>query len=210
MSIVSLSLPSSVTARMLIDNNGIDITGGSWLDYYFLNGTIHRISMDREATVGPVRYLFSNSNFTVYRTSIEVLKYKVQYYLEVRTLPIIAMTEESGWYKANVTIPLNSTAFIYSQPRMLGATFVRIGWWTSDRTILSDTTITLNHPMMIMTLYVLTYPPEVLEVLSVICLALLLTMWIRRSLRRTSALLRNTQIPILESFLEHLFTNGVN
>jgi subtilisin family serine protease len=180
-SIVSLSLPSSVTARMLIDNNGLDVTGGSWLDYYFLNGTIHRISMDREASVGSVRYLFSNSNFTVHRTSIEVLKYKVQYYLEVRTLPIVATTEESGWYEANVTISLNSAAFIYSQPRMLGARFVRIGWWTSDLTILSGTAITLNHPMMITTLYVLTYPPEVLEALSVIFSALLLTMWIRRS-----------------------------
>jgi subtilisin family serine protease len=186
-SIVTLNLPSSARVRILIDNIGTELTGGSWLDRYFLDGTTHTISIERETSVGPIRYLSRNSNFTVNRTSLELLEYKVQYHLEVKGLPSIGSTEGSDWYDANSTVRLNSSAVVYSQ---FGTRFIRIGWWSPNR-ILSDTEIILNQPLSVTALYVLTYPPEVLEVLSLICVTLLITMWIRRSSTSSSEELRS-------------------
>jgi hypothetical protein len=185
-SIVSLNLPSSARVPILIDNIGTALTGGSWFDRYFLDGTTHTITIERETSMGPIRYLFRNSNFTVNRTSVEVLEYRVQYHLEVKALPSIKTTEGSDWYDANSTVRLNSSAVVYSQ---LGTRFIRIGWWSPNQ-ILSDTEIILNQPLTVTALYVLTYPPEVLEVLSLICSTLLIAMWIRRSPTSSSEELR--------------------
>lgn len=177
LSIVSQTLPPSVTLRVLIDNNGVNVTGGSWYDDYFLNGTTHRIAIGTVASVGPVRYLISNGNSTIHQSSIEVLEYSVQYYLDVRALPFGKVTQNSGWYDANSTIQLNYDAVI-SQP--FDVKLIRIGWWASDLTMLSSSTIRLSHPMQVTGLYILTYPSEVVEVMLVVSIAILILMWERK------------------------------
>ena len=176
-SIVSQNLPTSVTVLVLIDNDGINVTGGTWFDEYFLNGTAHRIAIERSTSVAAVRYLFSNTNITLHESSIEVLEYQVQYYLEVRASQFVGTAEGSGWYYANSTVRLNSDS-ANSQP--FGTRLIRIGWWASDLTMLPDSTITLNHPLTVTALYVLTYPSGILEALLVVSSALLITMWIRK------------------------------
>lgn len=178
LSIVGQTLPKSVTLRVLIDNNGVNVTGGSWYDDYFLQGTMHRIAIGTVASSGPVRYLISNGNFTIHQSSIEVLEYSVQYYLDARELPFGEGTQDSGWYNANSTIRLNDDAVI-SQP--LGVKLIRIAWWASDLTMLSGSTIRLSHPMRVTALYVLTYPSEVVDVVLLISIALLILMWVRKS-----------------------------
>jgi len=177
LSIVGQTLPPSVKLRVLIDNDGVNVTGGSWYDHYFLNGTTHRIVIGTVASLGPVRYLISNGNFTIHQSSIEVLKYSVQYYLDARASPFGEATQDSGWYDANSTIRLTDDAVI-SQP--LGVKLTRIGWWTSDLTMLPGSTIRLIHPMRVTALYVLTYPSEVVDVMLVISIAILILMWARK------------------------------
>jgi hypothetical protein len=177
LSIVSQTLPTSVRLRVLIDNNEVNVTGGSWYEDYFLKGTTHRIAIGTAASVGPVRYLISNGNFTIHQSSIEVLEYGIQYYLDVRALPFGEATQDSGWYDANSTIRLNYNVVI-SQP--LSVKLIRIGWWTSDLTMLPGSTIRLSHPLQVTALYILTYPSEVVDVTLVASIALLILMWLRK------------------------------
>ena len=177
LSIVGQTLPKSVTVRVLIDSNEIHMTGGSWYYDYFLNGTTHRIEIGTLATLGPVRYLISNGNFTIHHSAIEVLEYSVQYYLDVKTLPIGEAAQNSGWFNANSTVRLNDNAII---PQPLDVKLIRIGWWASNLTMLSSSTITLTHPIQVTTLYVLTYPAEVMDAVLVVSIALLIFMWVRK------------------------------
>jgi len=175
LSIVSETLPTSVTVRVIVDNNEVDLAGGSWSNEYFLNGTAHTVSIEGVANSGSVRYLISNRNITIYQTSIEVVKYNLQYYLDV----LNPMTEKaySGWYDANSTVLLNSD-IINSLP--MGAKPVRIGWWTSDLTMISGPAIRLDHPLQVIPLYILMYPSDLVGFILVGSIALLFSMWVRK------------------------------
>jgi len=167
------TLPRSAILRVLIDNNAVNVTE-PWYDDYFLNGTTHSIAIMTAASAEPVRYQISNGNFTIHQSSIEVLEYSTQYYLDVRTSPFGESEQNSGWYDANSTIQLNYDPVI-SQP--FGVKLIRIGWWASDLTMLSGSTIRLSHPLQVTGLYILTYPSEVVEVMLVISIAMLILMW---------------------------------
>ncbi|HUO41851.1 MAG TPA: S8 family peptidase [Methylomirabilota bacterium] len=175
LSIVSQTLPPSVTIRVLIDNNKVNVPGGSWSNEYFLNGTVHTVAIEEVANTGPVRYLISNRNFTIHQTSIEIVEYSLQYYLEVQA-PIVEPTE-SGWYDANSTVRLKSDIQT-SQP--LGVKLIRIGWWSSDIAMLSGPTVRLDHPLRVTALYVLTYPSEAVDVILSFSIVVLILLWIRK------------------------------
>ena len=176
LSIVSQTLPASVTIRVLIDNNKLDVSGGSWSNEYFINGTVHTVAIAVVANTDPVRYLISNRNFTIHQTSIEVVEYSMQYYLDVQA-PFVEPTE-SGWYDANSTVQLNPDV---ATSRSIGVKFVRIGWWSSDMVMLLDSTVRLDHPLEVTALYVLTYPSEVIDVILAVSTVLLILMWRRKS-----------------------------
>ena len=176
-SIVGQSLPPSITLRLLIDNNTENVAGGSWYDAYFLTGTTHRISIESITSAGLVRYLISSGNLTINQSTVEIPKFRVQYYLDVKTSPLGETTSDSGWYDANSTIRLSYNVLV-SKP--LGIRLIMIGWWTSDLTMISGSVIRLSHPTEVIGLYVLTYPLEWLGVMLTVSVAVLILLWTRK------------------------------
>jgi len=181
LSIASLTLPSTAIIRVTVDHDEMTLRGDSWLDVYFLKGTAHRISMISEMLEeANARYLLlGNTNFTVSGNQIDVLQYRVQYYLEVTSN--YGVTEGSGWYDAGTVIRLDSPASTDTSGLLglVGARFVKIGAWTAEQTAIQHEPIILNHPQSFMVLYVLSYPLEVTETLSAICILILLICGLR-------------------------------
>ena len=182
LSIVSLTLPSSAIVRVSVDHDERILRGHSWFDVYFLKGTVHRISIGNEMLAGAnVRYLLlGNTNFTVSGNSIDVLKYRVQYYLEVTSN--YGVIEGSGWYDAGTVIRLDSPASTNPDGLLglFGARFVKIGMCAADQKTFQREPIILDRPKSFMALYVLSYPLEMTEALSAICLSILLICGLRR------------------------------
>jgi hypothetical protein len=150
-----------------------------WLDEYFLRGTTHYISISNEMREGiNVRYIYLGRNFTAFESSIEILKYNTQYYLDA----IGDEKIDSGWFEAGTVIQLEAPPTLTANPPLdwVGARYTRIGWWTSDHAIVQSGRIYLDHPMTVVALYILTYPPEVTEALSLVCFATLLALVYRR------------------------------
>ena len=176
LSIDSLSLPSSATFRVSVDHDQRSLHGHSWLDLYFPNGTAHRIVIRNEMVAeANVRYLMLGiTNFTVSTNQIDVLKYTVQYYLEVTSN--YGATEGSGWYDVGAVIRLNVPPAT-NPGGILGvfrARFLNIGAWTEGSKTIQHESIILDRPKSVTILYLLCYPLEMTESIIAICLSILL------------------------------------
>ena len=164
--ITSSGLPSSVVFQVNIDNIAAHLVGGSWFDKYFLKGSIHHILINREViTESDVRYSTPGTDFTVSRSSTEVLSFREQYYVNV--ISSFGTAKGSGWYDANTTTlvegppHLNANRYV----NLLGVRFTQIGWLTQEGRIMPNGETKVDHPMTLTALYILTYQPWVIGVL---------------------------------------------
>ena len=166
LTLTSLGLPSSVAFQVNIDNIEAHLVGESWSDRYFLKGSIHRILINgRAITESDVRYSTPRTNFTLSRSYTEVLSFREQYYLNVRSS--FGTAKGSGWYDANTTtivegpLHLNANGYV----NLLGARFTQIGWLTQEGRIMLNGEVKVDHPMTLTAIYILTYQPWVVGVL---------------------------------------------
>jgi hypothetical protein len=160
LTITSSGLPSSVVFQINIDNVEANFVGGSWFDKYFLKGSVHRILINRGViTESDVRYSTPGTNFTVSKSSTEVLSFREQYYVNVTSS--FGAAKGSGWYDANTTTlvegppHLNANGYV----NLLGARLTQIGWLTKEGRIMPNGEMKVDHPMTLTALYILTYQP---------------------------------------------------
>jgi subtilisin family serine protease len=176
---LSMGLPSYAIVQLNVDNNAKWFQANMWFDEYFLKNTTHYVSISGEMRERVnVRYIYLGHNFTAFESSIEILKYNTQYYLDA----IGDERIDAGWFEAASVIQLQAPPALTANAPLdwVGARFTRIGWWTGDHAIVQSGIIYLDQPMVVMALYILTYPPEVTEALSSVCLATLLVLAYRR------------------------------
>src|SRR5208282_6941521 len=161
-------------------------------DKYFLKGSIHHILINREViTESDVRYSTPGTDFTVSRSSTEVLSFREQYYVNV--ISSFGTAKGSGWYDANTTTlvegppHLNANRYV----NLLGVRFTQIGWLTQEGRIMPNGETKVDHPMTLTALYILTYQPWVIGVLLPVGSLLLIIVRSRKSRNSESKKLDN-------------------
>lgn len=185
LSLASLEIPSSIISRIGINDNEISLIGSSWFDEYFPRGSVHRISIAKETTgETDVRYLIDEANFTVSTNSIKILTFKEQY--SVNVISSLGTANGSRWVDANSSISVEGSSHLNTNGyvSMLGGRYTLVGWLTGDKMIASGEKTTVEHPITLTALYILTYPPE--ETIVIIAVSLLILPILRLYNRRST------------------------